>query len=247
MSLLGRLLGRQRARWDESWQTYPGTVADAPALWTVDLGAVDAAPVAAMPFRLDIIVPYPADSAGLPSGHLADAEAAVRTEVDSLGGVYLGRIASRARCRFTAHLPAEPSGPITVAEPPGVEVLVAYDPHWAYVRDSLAPDERQARLLADRAVLDALAEQGDRLATARPLAHVAFFAEPALAEDAAVALRADGFIADVEPDGEGDYALTAVRSDPVAPPGVHELTWSVQEIVERYGGTYDGWTCAVEP
>jgi hypothetical protein len=49
----------------------------------------------------------------------------------------------------------------------------------------------------------------------------------------------------VEPDGEGDFALTALRQDPVAPPRVHDLSWRVQETVERHGGTYDGWTCAV--
>ena len=38
MSLIGRLLGRQRDRWPESWQTYPGVVSDAPAVWSVDLG-----------------------------------------------------------------------------------------------------------------------------------------------------------------------------------------------------------------
>ena len=40
MSLFGRLLGRQKSRWPQTWQSYPGLIGDAAALWTVDLGAV---------------------------------------------------------------------------------------------------------------------------------------------------------------------------------------------------------------
>ena len=244
MSLFGRLLGRQRTRWAESWQSFPGTVGDAPALWSVDLGAVDAAPVPTLPVRIDVRVPYPAGPDGLPTGHLAEAEDAVRTAVDGLGGVYVGRVASRGQAQFTAHLPSEPAEP-GVAGLSQAQVVTEYDPHWAYVRDRLAPDERQHRLLADRAVLGVLSEQGDPLGTPRDVTHIAFFSEPGPAERAAADLRADGFTASVEPDPEGDFALTALRQDPVAPPRVHDLSWRVQETVERHGGTYDGWTCAV--
>jgi hypothetical protein len=69
VSLIERLLGRQKSRWPESWQTYPGLVGDVAALWSVDLGAVDAAPVPSLPVRLDVTVPYPAGADGLPVGH----------------------------------------------------------------------------------------------------------------------------------------------------------------------------------
>jgi hypothetical protein len=49
----------------------------------------------------------------------------------------------------------------------------------------------------------------------------------------------------VEPDDEGEFSLTALRSDPVEPPVVHDLTWAVKETVERHGGTYDGWNCGI--
>jgi len=245
VSLIGRMLGRQRSRWPEFWQTYPGMSADAPALWLVDLGAVDAAPVSSLPVRVDITAPYPAGSDGLPTGHLAEADDAVRTAVGALGGAYLGRVASQGRCRYTAHLPSQPTAEVTFPDLPGAEVRVEYDPHWAYVRDTLAPDVRQHRMLADRDALALLAAEGDEFRAARAVAHVAFFTEEAAAEQAAAALRGDGFTGTVEPDGEGGFALTAVRNDPVAPPRIHDLSWGVQEMVERYGGTYDGWTCAV--
>ncbi len=245
MSLIGRLLGRQRSRWIESWQTYPGMAGGSPALWSVDLGAVDAAPVSSLPVRVDITAAYPAGSDGLPTGHLAEAEDAVRTAVEAVGGAYLGRVASQGRCRYTAHLPTQPSAEVSFLVLPGAEVLVEYDPHWAYVRDTLAPDVRQHRLLADQDALALLAAEGDQFDVARAVAHVAVFADETLAEQAAAALGADGFLATVEPDGEGDFALTAVRDDPVAPPRIHDVSWGVQEIVERFGGTYDGWTCSL--
>jgi hypothetical protein len=244
MSLFGRLLGRKTTRWAEAWQTYPGAVGGAPAVWSVDLGAIEAAPLAHLPVRMDIEARYAADADGLPldGAQLAEVEDAVRAGVEANGGVYVGRMASRGECRFTAHLPAQPATPVTVADG---QVRTEYDPHWAYVRDTLAPDDRQHRLLQDLALVGILTEHGDPLDIPRDVEHVAFFVEQTPAEDAAAALRADGFAADVERDDEGDFALLARRQDPVAPPTVHELTWRVKETVERHGGTYDGWSCAV--
>jgi len=262
MSVFGRLLGRQydrvvgrgrldtvlrlrrKPRWAEAWQTYPGAVADAPALWSVDLGAVQAAPIAHLPARMDVEVGYAANKDGLPAdwAQLARVEDSVRASVADLGGVYVGRVAASGLCRFTAHIPARPATPVHLAD---ARVSTEYDPHWAYVRDTLAPDERQQQLLEDLAVVGVLAEHGDPLATPRDVAHVAFFAEQAPAEHAATDLRADGFAASVERDDEGDFALTALRADPVAPPTVHELTWGVKQTVERHGGTYDGWNCGI--
>ena len=257
MSVLGRLLGRQprlddvvrlrrKPRWAESWQTYPGAVGDAPAFWSVDLGAVEAAPMSQLPVRLDVQISYAADVDGLPVdwAQLAAAEDAVRARVADQGGVYVGRVAGSGVCRFTAQVPAQLTSEAPLA---GGQVSTEYDPHWAYVRDTLAPDERQYRLLEDLAVVGVLAEYGDPLATPREVAHVAFFTDQAPADDAAADLRADGFAASVERDDEGDFALTASRADPVAPPSVHELTWSVKETVERHGGTYDGWNCGIAP
>jgi hypothetical protein len=245
MSLFGRLIGRRRPRWDESWRSYPGTIGQQPAQWTVDLGAIDAAPVAELPVRLDLSGPVPPgpDGAGADPAVVAQLEDAVRAAVENLGGVYIGRMVSPQLCQFTAHLPAEPAEPVVVA---GVgPALTAYDPHWAFVRDTLAPDERQHQLLVDLAAVDELAGHGDTLGTPREVAHTAYFAAQEPAESAAADLRADGFTAAVYRDDEGEFALTALRRDPVEPPRVHELAWGVRETVERHGGTYDGWNCDV--
>lgn len=247
MGLFRRLMRRPKTDWDETWQSYPGTIGSAPALWSVDLGAVDAAPLPHLPVRLDADAAYHADSDGLPVDmvSIVGIEDTFKAAVHAVGGVYIGRLASGGRCRFTAHLPSTPSEPLTIADVDSEHVRTEYDPHWAYVRNTLAPDERQLRLLQDLALLGELSVHGDQLAVPRAVAHVAFFEAQEPAEEAAAALRASGFSASVERDDEGDFALTALRSDPVAPPRVHDLTWLVQETVERHGGTYDGWNCAV--
>jgi hypothetical protein len=243
MSLFGRLLGRQKPRWDEAWHTFPGTLEGASALWSVDLGAVDAAPVQTLPVRVDVEARYSADADGLPADgtQVTRLEDAVRRVVSGLDGAYVGRVAGHGRVRFTAHVPAEPPQPVTLSDG---EVRTEYDPHWAYVRDALAPDDRQHRMIADLAIVGQLRDDGDPLTTPRNVAHVAVFAELLAAEDAADDLGASGFAASVDRDDEGDFVLTAVREDPVAPPGVHELSWTVKETVERHGGTYDGWSSA---
>jgi regulator of ribonuclease activity B/uncharacterized protein DUF695 len=245
MGLLGRLRGRHGPRWAESWQTFPGSVDEAPGLWHVDLGAVAAAPVGSLPVRMDVRHGYTGGGDGLPVDMVVLHQVAdtVRRVADGLGGAYVGFLASANVCRLVAHLPAESAPGAQLAELPAADVGTEYDPHWAYVRDRLAPDERQQQHLADVAVLAGLADSGDTLATARDVEHVAMFAEPDAAERAAQELRRQGFGVTVERDDEGEYVLCAVRTDPVAPPGVHALTWSVREAVERHGGGYDSWRC----
>jgi hypothetical protein len=247
MGILGRLMGRRRPDWTEAWRTYPGTYSNTAAVWAVDLGVLELAPIAALPFRLDVFVGVTSGADGLPTdgAQIAELEDTVRASADRLGGVYVGRLASAGVCRLVAHIPLEPASPVTLSDYPTAPVATAYDPHWAFVRDVLGPDERQHRLLEDLEVVGVLQGQGDPLAVPRQVAHVAFFPIRSGAEEAAAVLRADGFSAVVEPDDEGEYSLTALRSDPVAPPVVHDLTWGVKETVERHGGTYDGWNCGI--
>jgi Regulator of ribonuclease activity B/Family of unknown function (DUF695) len=246
--VLGGRRGR-RARWQPAWQAYPGTIAEVPALWFVDLGAIDAAPVPGLPVRLDVNVIYP--GGGLPGEadlpRLGEMDRRVRAIATDHAGVFVGRVATGGVCRYTVHLPAAPDQPIRMSPADGgaPEIATEYDPHWAYVRDHLAPDERQAQLMADLAVVSVLQQHGDGLASPREVEHLALFDGSDPAQDAAATLRSDGFDVAVERDDEGEFRLTATRRDAVAPPGVHDLSWAVRELVERHGGSYDGWSCAV--
>ena len=100
---------------------------------------------------------------------------------DALGGVYVGRVASAGVCRFTAHLPAEPATPVALADCRPRRCATEYDPHWAYVRDMLAPGRAPAPAARRTSPWSrSWPGQGDPLAVPREVAHVAFFpARPA--------------------------------------------------------------------
>ncbi|GAA1800400.1 hypothetical protein GCM10009682_22510 [Luedemannella flava] len=249
MGLIGRLLGRRSARWTQEWAAYPADLGDDSKVYIVDLGAVAAAPVLELPIRLDVEARYAAGPDGMPdAATLADLErldGVLDDAVHALGGHVVGRVTGSGVRLATAHLPAEPAAALPLPTGPRLAVTTAtqYDPQWAYVRDSLAPDERQAHIVNDLALIAVLDAQGDELGAPRPLAHAAYFDGTDPAEGAAGELRTIGFAVTVERDDEGLYALTAVRTDPVRPPAVHEVTWSVKTAADRHGGTYDGWSC----
>src|SRR4051794_24681814 len=150
MSVFGRLLGRHRSDWAESWQAYPGTAATAPAAWAVDLGAVAVAPLPHLPVRLDIEVAVDAGPDGLPvdGAQVASLEDAVRAVLVDLGGAYIGRIATGGTWRVTAHLPPEPPTPIELATPTPVPASggPTHQPPWAHARQTQGPGGRQPHL-----------------------------------------------------------------------------------------------------
>jgi Regulator of ribonuclease activity B/Family of unknown function (DUF695) len=243
------LFGRRKQRWEENWAVYPGEAGGRLAMYFVDLGAVDAGPVGELPTRLDVSVRLaePADS-GLPDGaalrQVQDLEdRLIRLVGRKHDGVYVGRMLTAGTGRFTCYLRQPPGAPLPLETALPTEVTTAEDPAWEYLRDVLAPDEQQRHVIGDLVVVQALLNEGDHPDSPRPVEHVAYFAEPAAAGSAAAELRADGFEVTVERHDEGEYLLAAVRLDPVAPPDLHDLTWTVRGTVERHGGGYDGWSC----
>src|SRR5690242_11476192 len=151
MGLFRRLMGRERS-WTERWGVYPSGPEDRLAMYSVDLGAVDAAPVAKLPVRADVEFTYAGDGA---SGMPAEAELAeirsLETVVDralrALGGAYVGRVMTGNTGRMTGYLPTDASEP-ALAALPGVpdlapRVTLTPDPQWSRLVDELAPNEWQ--------------------------------------------------------------------------------------------------------
>jgi hypothetical protein len=238
------LFGQRKVRWEQQWASYPGNSDGQLAMYLVDLGAVDNAPVGGLPTRLEVSVQLPEtdDDGGTDTGWRA-----VETELAKVtrrySGAYVGRMLTAGTARFTCYLPGPPAEPLALGGPLPTETRLVDDPNWEYLGDVLAPDDRQRHVIADLSLVHELADQGDQLGTARPVEHLGYFPGPEPAEAAATELRARGFEVNVGPDDEGEYALEAVRVDPVAPPDLHELTWTVRGSVERHGGVYDGWGC----
>jgi hypothetical protein len=252
MGLFGRLLARARPPWTENWAVYPGEVDDQLAMFLVDLGAVEAAPVAELPVRLDVEVRFAARDDGMPAdGALPGVqrlEDVVAAEARRYAGTYVGRVIAGGACHYTGYLPAAPGRPLALPRDDFAPVVTVHDdPKWSHLRDQLAPDTWQRHVIGDLLVVRALMEHGDALERDRPVEHVASFPEPGSAQAAAAELRVDGFQVRVGPGRRGRSFLEAIRRDPVTPPQVHAVTWSVREIVDRHGGEYDGWGCAAAP
>jgi len=251
MGLFRKLLGREPV-WTQRWNIYSGDTGDQLAMYNVDLGAVDAAPVAKLPLRVDVEFSYAGDGAsGMPDDtelrEIRSLEDAVDKAMRALGGAYVGRVLSANTGRLTGYLPesaSAPALPTQVALQP--QLSVTPDPAWSRVLDELAPDAWQLNMIEDIQVVQALESHGDRLDAEREVEHVGYFPDQERAEASAEALRATGFAVTVGPDDEGGFELQAVRSDPVEPPGIHSVTWQVRAAVEGHGGVYDGWGCAVQ-
>ena len=251
MGLLRKLLGREPA-WLSSWEVYPGEVADRLAMYNVDLGAVDAAPVGRLPLRLDVEFDYRGDGAsGMPDAdelaaiHLLDDD--VHRTAEALRGAVVGRVLTDNTGRITAYLP-EGANPPPLSAPAGLSprVTVTPDPAWTRVRDELTPDAWQRNVVDDGHVVQQLEAHGDRLSVPRQVEFLAYFPDPDRAEAAAAELRAEGFTATFQRDDEGEYVLQAIRVDPVELPAFHEISWLVREAVGRHDGVYDGWGSEVQ-
>lgn len=252
MGLLRRLLGREPA-WEERWAVYPGEVGGLLAMYNIDLGAVEAAPVARFPRRFDVEFAYSGDGAsGMPAAaeltsiHALDE--AVRQVLRSAGGALVGRVLSDNAGRITGYLPAEATPPPL----PSIDgltptVSLASDPGWTRVREELTPDAWQRNIMEDNQVVQELEAHGDRLSAPRAVEFLAYFPDAERAEASAQDLREEGFAVTVERGDEGDFVLQAIRRDPVEPPTLHEMTWKVRGIVEGHDGIYDGWGCMVQP
>ncbi|WP_432834747.1 DUF695 domain-containing protein [Dactylosporangium sp. CA-092794] len=251
MGLLRRLLGREQA-WTERWAVYPGEVGGKLAMYNIDLGAVEAAPVDRFPQRYDVEFTYTGDGAsGMPAAEELTAihalDAAVRQVLRSAGGALVGRVLSDNAGRITGYLPAETTpAPLTPVDTLTPVVSVHADPGWTRVRDELTPDAWQRNIMDDNQVVQELEAHGDRLSAPRAVEFLAYFPDPDRAELSAQELRENGFAVTVERGDEGDFVLQAIRRDPVEPPTLHETTWKVRGIVEAHDGLYDGWGCMVQ-
>jgi regulator of ribonuclease activity B/uncharacterized protein DUF695 len=246
------LFGRRRRRWEESWALFPGTVNGAFAMYLVDLGALDVAPVAAWQLRLDVTAPYPARDDGMPAeGELAGVQALedqVSALAGRLGGAYVGRVLTAGTARLACYLPCAPAQ-LPPLLPLGGRVPLAGvegDPGWLLLRRQLAPDGRQRHAISDLRVVQALLDRGDQLERPRQVGHLGHFLTAAAAAAAAAELRAAGFDARVEAAERDRFPLSVQRIDPVDPPELHEVTWLVRQTMERYGGSYDGWGCRAQ-
>lgn len=101
----------------------------------------------------------------------------------------------------------------------------------------------------DRMVIQALAQHGD-LDTPREVSHWLYFPDRRSAEDAADALRSDGYTVTLETShghSDGRWCAKALHEIVVSPATIATTRTSMERLAARLGGEYDGWEAAVSP
>ena len=253
MGLLRRLLGREPA-WVERWAVYPGEIGDGLAMYNIDLGAVEAAPVARLPQRLDVDFTYAGDGAAAcpPTPNWATIHALDEAVRQALRGARRrdGRPGRHGRHRPHHRLPARRRDRTRAARLPGA---VPASSRSARTRagpgsgDELTPDAWQRNIMDDNQVVQELEGHGDRLSQPRPVEFLGVLPRPPTTPRRPPRTCAtSGFAVTVERGDEADFVLQAIRRDAVEPPALHEVTWEVRGVVERHDGMYDGWGCMVQ-
>lgn len=118
------------------------------------------------------------------------------------------------------------------------------DPEWKSYFGFLYPSPDDRQRMANRAVLRALSDRGDRSDLPREIDHLAVFASHQARETFAVFVSERGFTLTDRSDDDGAFRLYFVRSE--RPDQIDETTIELDAAARDRGGEYDGWGCEIE-
>lgn len=239
----------------EHWDFYPLLVDDEPASIFLDLGIAAFAPVEG--HRLAVYVQVPMlrpRPDGLSSQEefddlagIEDALARVAREQDR--AIYVGRNTCGGNRDFFFY--TRDSEPFLEAlrEVAGafpayrIESGVRDDPDWGVYFDFLYPSTEALRRMANRGVLTALAEHGDRHGVPRDIDHFAYFDGMEDCHAFAAWAREQGFRTAEPAEADGSISLAFARLD--SPDDIDEIAPMLEKAVTEHRGVYDGWGCEV--
>lgn len=244
----------------EDWESYIGELNEAPAVFLVNLGLLEEAPVAGKPDLLLIQIDLPSpDNEGLPSEEdyeLLDKheENVMVALCEALDAISAGAVASQGT-RMLAFYMASREGVDKVVERTMAEfeelqwgAQVQEDPQWSFYFDVLAPSPEQLRFIEDSRVVETLEEAGDSLSTPRDVAHWAYFAaagdRSAFVSDVKKRGFAIGEQAD-DADGELTYSVSFTRRDAVELDTIFGVTTELDALCATHNGEYEGWESPV--
>lgn len=242
-----------RERWEPGFDVYGAGINGKPAVFVVDLAARQHAPVASHPLRVQvrIAVQRPLsnglrDASEAPA--LGQAEDALVPALEAkLDAIYVGRFVSDGHVTFVFYVPALFDGRDLSEFLPDLAPyepmwLTDDDPEWRFYDEFLHPDDRSMQIILNRRLLDAFREGGDDLAQERVIDHVVFLPDEKALRAASRAFAKAGFDLDepVKTD-DGSWQLEMHRKDRLSDGRPDEFTVEILDVLEEYGGTYDGW------
>lgn len=240
----------------ENWDFYFCHINDVPASIFVNLDLIRLAPMAAFPsmayLRIDMKEPRPD---GLSSAEefetlsqINDKILAAFNELEKL--TYAGRTTTNGTRTYYFYVFEVEWFDATVAkamrEHPDYEYETGHrdDPEWLIYKDFLFPSPRDRQRIANRHVLDALAEQDDAHDIPREIDHFAYFPDAQSADTFSHWVEGEGSVGTKIEPHDGQHCVQFKRVDPAAE--IDSVTILLFNRAAELGGEYDGWGCPVE-
>lgn len=245
------------------WDSYFARVNGELASLFVHLGIHESAPDPGRPWLLWawVYLRQPRDD-----GLSSDEEAPLLFEIedtlaeavrDATGAELVGRITTAGRREFCFYGPQTGGFERAVADALGrfpeyqSNIGTKMDSAWSQYFDVLLPGPKALQQIKNRQVLALLQQQGDSLATPRPVSHWVYFDSPESRGDFKSAVTARGFTViaqheDGDPEATRPHGITLERVDRVDADSIDEVTSELVGLAELYGGEYDGWETTVE-
>lgn len=207
----------------------------------VDGDALAEAPIASLPVACQVEIT--AESAA--PAALATTEADLERTIASLDGRLVATSRTRTTLTSLVYLPSDDNADrfaaLTLPRGASISVGPAIDPEWTLF-DQARPRNIEEQSMLDFRVRTQLHEAGD-IGGVRPIEHVVTGLSADASTGFATAMSAAFATVTVTPD-RGDPSTCTVTC-PADPRDVTEASWIIRQIGERFGGTYDGWGCAV--
>lgn len=243
--------------WEQDFDAYLAQLDEALASFMIDLGAYAHAPLDTHPSRVQVRVEMqsPRDD-GLRSGDEAEALGEIEDRVVELleercDAIFVGHTISAGMLHIVCYGAAkeldDPARLFDEFDARGYELawFVEDDPQWEMYFDFLFPDLRSMQIIQNRRLIALRAEHGDDPSQTRTIDHTALFEDAGAAEEAAVALAAQGYEVDPVREDEDYWVLQFHREDSLEDGVLDRACLEIIDLLEDFSGAYDGWGAAV--
>lgn len=196
---------------------------------------------------------------GMPFGSemrvVKDISDRVEAAAGTCSAVMVGRATGNGRREFHFYAPEAPPLLETLRKEVArfkdhqYDLAHDHDPEWNTYRQ-LCATPREQRESSDRAVVEQLAQHGDRAELPRKVDHFADFPSAEARAAFQQTVIAQGFVAEEanetrSDDGSMRWDLHVTRVDAVELSHIVPITEWLEATAQHYGGDYDGWGCPV--
>ncbi|XAL98547.1 DUF695 domain-containing protein [Phycisphaeraceae bacterium D3-23] len=242
---------------EDKWDFYPCRVDNHPASMSVNMAYIDHAPISGADtvYRLTFEQPDPGEH-GMGTQQsfdvMCDVEDAFFTHLSDSELYFVGRLRNMGKWELYFFGCGGQDRRIEDAAAKAIQQTTNLpydfgskpDPEWSGYTNYIYPSPERHRWMADRSVVDVLAEHNDLHNKPRRIDHWIYFAAKDDREAMAKAVAMIGFAREDDPeDGDGDlpFGLQLYRDDPSELNHINSVTSRLCEIADENGGSYDGW------